>query len=260
VTVIPPLLSVAISGPLVAEAAQHGLQVSPIAQFLMIVLVLGAGTDYGLFLVFRVREELRAGKHATAGEYYPGSRGLGGSLFRDFVHPRHPARAAIVGSVTKVGESITFSAATVIAAMLTLLLASFSFYSNLGIPFAIAIGVTLLAALTLLPALLSIRLSLLAMKRSLFRAMFKRPKLLPWNIQGSGKSGAWGRVAGRIVKHPVPTLTAGVVVFGGLSLAVFGYTAAGFGGETPPPPRPRPAPGPALAPPDVPPPRGDPSH
>ncbi len=235
VTVIPPLLSFAIAGPLVAEAAQHGLQVSPIAQFLLIVLVLGAGTDYGLFLVFRVREELRAGPHATAGEYYPGSRGLGGSLFRDFVHPRRAARDAIVESVTKVGESITFSAATVIAAMLTLLLASFSFYSDLGIPFAIAIGVTLIAALTLLPALLSIRLSLLAMKRSLFRAMFKRPKLLPWNIQGSGKPPVWGRVANRIVKHPVPTLTAGVVVFGGLALAVFGYTAAGFGGSTAPP-------------------------
>ena len=60
VTVIPPLLSFTIAGPLVAEAAQHGLQVSPIAEFLLIVLVLGAGTDYGLFLVFRVRE-------ATAG-------------------------------------------------------------------------------------------------------------------------------------------------------------------------------------------------
>ena len=235
VTVIPPLLSFQIAGPLVAEAAQHGLQVSPIAEFLMIVLVLGAGTDYGLFLVFRVREALRAGQHATAGEHYPGTRGLGGSLLGDFLHPRDPAREAIVGSVTKVGESITFSAATVIAAMLTLLLASFSFYADLGGPFAIAIGVTLIAALTLLPALLSIRLSLLAMKRSLFRAMFKRPKLLPWNIQGSGKTGVWGRVAGRIVRHPIPTLVSGIVLFGGLAFAVFGYTAAGFGGSTAPP-------------------------
>ena len=137
--------------------------------------------------------------------------------------------------MTKVGESITFSAATVIAAVLTLLLASFSFYSGLAAPFAIAIGVTLIAALTLLPALLSIRLSLLAMKRAAFQRAFGRPKLLPWNIQGSGKPGVWGQVAGRIVRHPVPTLLAGVVFFGALGVAVFGYTAAGFGGNTAPP-------------------------
>jgi len=234
-TLIPPLLSVTIAGPLVAEAAAHGLQVSSLAQFLMIVLVLGAGTDYGLFLVFRVREELRARQHETAGEYHPGSARLRSSLGRDLLHPRESAREAIVWSVTKVGESITFSAATVIAAVLTLLLASFSFYSGLAWPFAIAVGVTLLAALTLLPALLSIRLSLLCMKRSAFRAMFGRPKLLPWNIQGSGKPGVWGQVAGRIVRHPVPTLLAGVIFFGGLGAAVFGYSSAGFGGSTAPP-------------------------
>jgi len=240
VTLIPPLLSITIAGPLVAEAAEHGLQVSSLAQFLMIVLVLGAGTDYGLFLVFRVREELRARQHEAAGAYYPGSSGLGRSLVSDLIHPRPAARESITWSVTKVGESITFSAATVVAAVLTLLLATFSFYSGLAIPFAIAIVVTLLAALTLLPALLSIRLSLLAAKRALFRSMrfwpFRgRPKLLPWNIQGSGNPGLWGRVAGRIVRHPVPTLVAGVVFFGGLGLAVFGYTAAGFGGTTAPP-------------------------
>jgi putative drug exporter of the RND superfamily len=234
-TLIPPLLSITIAGPLVAEAAAHGLQVSSLAQFLMIVLVLGAGTDYGLFLVFRVREELRARQHQTAGEYYPGSSRLGGSLARDLIHTREPAGDAIVWSVTKVGESITFSAATVIAAVLTLLAATFSFYSGLAWPFAIAIGVTLLAALTLLPALLSARLSLLCMKRSLFRAMFGRPKLLPWTIQGSGNPGVWGRVAGRIVRHPVPTLLAGVIFFGALGTAVFGYTSAGFGGNTAPP-------------------------
>ncbi|HEY6279501.1 MAG TPA: MMPL family transporter [Streptosporangiaceae bacterium] len=235
VTVVPPLLSVTIAGPLVAEAAEHGLQVSPIAQLLLIVLVLGAGTDYGLFLVFRVREELRSRHHGVAGENYPGTTGLGRSLLADLIHPRAAAREAIVSSVTRVGESITFSAATVIAAVLTLLLATFSFYSNLGVPFAIAIGVILIAALTLLPALLSLRLSLLAQKRSLFRAIFRRPKLLPWDIQGKGKTGTWGRIAGRIVRHPVPTLMSGVVLFGGLAFAVFGYTAAGFGGNTAPP-------------------------
>ena len=236
VTLIPALISFTIAGPLVAEAAKHGLQVSSLAQFLMIVLVLGAGTDYGLFLVFRVREELRARQDQTAGDYYPGSAGLAASLAGDLIHIRAPAREAIVRSVTKVGESITFSAATVVAAVLTLLLASFSFYSGLAAPFAIAIGVLLLAALTLLPALLSIRLSLLSMKRSLFRRIFGRPKILPWNIQGSGNPGMWGRVAGRIVRDPLPTLLAGVVFFGGLGVAVFGYASAGFGGNTSPPP------------------------
>ena len=234
-TVLPPALSVSIAGPLVAEAARHGLQVSPIAQLLLIVLVIGAGTDYGLFLVFRVREELRAQQHDTGGELYPGRAGTGRSILADLAHPRPPARDAIVRSVTRVGESISASAATVIAAVLTLLLASFSFYSDLAWPFAIAVAVILLAGLSLLPALLSIRLSLLAVKRSLFKAMFGRPKLIPVSIQGSGKPGVWGRIAGRIVQHPGPTLLAGIVFFGGLSFAVLGYTAGGFGGNTSPP-------------------------
>jgi putative drug exporter of the RND superfamily len=234
-TVLPAAISVQIAGPLVAEAAKHGLQVSPIAQLLLYVLVIGAGTDYGLFLVFRVREELRRRQHDSGGEHYPGAASLGRSLLRDLRRPRPAAGEAVVWAVTRVGESISASAATVIAAVLTLLLASFSFYSDLAWPFAIAVAVILLAGLTLLPALLSIRLSLLAVKRSLFKAMFGRPKLLPWSIQGSGKAGTWGRVAGRIVQHPVPTLLAGVVFFGGLAFAVLGYTSGGFGGSTAPP-------------------------
>ena len=161
--------------------------------------------------------------------------GLFRSVLSDLAGARPAARTALVESVTRVGESITFSAATVIAAVLTLLAASFPFYSNLGIPFAIAIAVTLLAGLTLLPALLSIRLSLLAIKRTLFQAMFHKPKLLPWSIQGRGGAGVWGRVAGRIVRRPATTLIIGVVAFGGLALAVLGYTASGFGGSTAPP-------------------------
>jgi putative drug exporter of the RND superfamily len=194
VTLIPAFLAVTIAGPLVAEAGQHGLKVSPLAQILLIVLVLGAGTDYGLFLVFRVRENLRAGLDE---------------------------RQAVVGAVERVGESITFSAGTVIAALLSLLFATFQFYSDLGIPLAIGIAVMLLAGLTLLPALL---------------AIFGRAVFWPSKTQeGTGKTGVWSRVAVNIIRRPAATLAVGVVFFGGLAAAATAYTAAGFGGQTNPP-------------------------
>jgi RND superfamily putative drug exporter len=189
ITVIPALLSVSIAGPIIAELANHGLKVSQLVQLLLIVLLLGAGTDYGLFLVFRVRERLRLG---------------------DTSHE------AVVNALTKVGESITFSAFTVIAALLSLLFASFQIYSNLGIPLAIGIGVMLLAGLTLLPALL---------------AIFGKAAFWPSKQRaGAETTGVWGRIASRVVKRPGTALTIGVVVFGALSVAVTGYASAGFGG------------------------------
>jgi putative drug exporter of the RND superfamily len=190
ITLVPAFAAITIAGPLVAEAAQAGLKVSQLAQILLIVLVLGAGTDYGLFLVFRVREQLRAG-----------------------LEPKE----AVIASVTRVGESITFSAATVIAALLSLLIATFQIYSTLGIPLAIGIGVMLLAGLTLLPALL---------------AIFGRAAFWPSKTRtGTGKIGVWGRFAARIVRHPALILSIGLVIFGGLAVASFGYKGAGFGGE-----------------------------
>jgi putative drug exporter of the RND superfamily len=189
ITLIPAFFAVAISGPLVGEAAHAGLKVSQIAQLLLIVLVLGAGTDYGLFLVFRVREQLRSGADP---------------------------KEAVISSVTRVGETITFSAATVIAALLSLLVATFQIYSELGIPLAIGIGTMLLAGLTLLPALL---------------AVFGRAAFWPSKTrQGTGHAGLWGRVAARVVRRPVIPLAIGLVVFGGLSIAVGSYKPGGFGG------------------------------
>jgi RND superfamily putative drug exporter len=189
ITVIPALLSVAIAGPIIGELANHGLKVSQLSQLLLIVLVLGAGTDYGLFLVFRVRERLRLGDNS---------------------------KDAVVNALTKVGESITFSAFTVIAALLSLLAATFEIYSNLGIPLAIGIGVMLLAGLTLLPALL---------------AIFGKAAFWPSKHRaGAETTGVWGRIAARIVKRPGVALLTGVIIFGALSAAVSAYESAGFGG------------------------------
>ena len=190
ITLIPAFFAVAISGPLVGEAAHAGLKVSVIAQLLLIVLVLGAGTDYGLFLVFRVRENLRDG-----------------------ADPKDAVRAAVM----RVGETITFSALTVIAALLSLLVATFQIYSELGIPLAIGIGTMLLAGLTLLPALL---------------AVFGRAAFWPSKTKaGTGKAGLWGRVAARLVRRPAIPLAIGVAVFGALAIGVGSYQPGGFGGS-----------------------------
>ena len=159
----------------------------------MIVLVLGAGTDYGLFLVFRVREELQATQHGQESDATSGFGACSARSAATCIHPRPPAREAIVRSVTRVGESITFSAATVIAAVLTLLLASFPFYSNLGIPFAIAIGVILLAGLTLLPALLSHpAVAARAVKRTLFQRDLRQAQAAALEHPGQRASRACG--------------------------------------------------------------------
>ena len=129
IAVLPAVVVVLVAERLTAEAAVHGLGVSQIASLLLIVLVLGAGTDYALFLMFRVREEMRAGL---------------------------ACHEAIVLSVARVGETITFSAGVLIAALLSLATATFSLYSGLAAPLAIAIGLMLIAGLTLLPALLAI--------------------------------------------------------------------------------------------------------
>jgi RND superfamily putative drug exporter len=187
-TLVPAVVVIQIAGPLIAEATKAGLQVSQLTEIMLIILVLGAGADFGLFLVFRVREELRAG--------------------------RSP-HDAVAFAVSRVGESITFSAATVIAALLTLLLATFSVYSTLGLPLAIALAVMLLAGLTLMPALL---------------AIFGRVAFWPSRTtHGSHPVGWWGRTASHIVARPAVTLGLGLVAFGGLATAALSYTPAGLG-------------------------------
>lgn len=129
ITLIPAALAVALSGPLIAKVAEAGIAVSSISQELLIVLLLGVGSDYGLFLSFRFREELQEGGD--------------------------PGRA-LVTAVRRVGQAITYSGLIVGAALLTLLLAPFGIYRGLGPALAIGVAVMLTASLTLTPALLAI--------------------------------------------------------------------------------------------------------
>jgi putative drug exporter of the RND superfamily len=189
IAVLPAVIVVLVAERLTAEAAVHGLGVSQIASLLLIVLVLGAGTDYALFLMFRVREEMRAGL---------------------------PCHQAIEFSVARVGETITFSAGVLIAALLSLATATFSLYSGLAAPLAIAIGLMLIAGLTLLPTLLAI----------CGPVAFWPSSVKP----GARQAGWWGPTCSRIVRRPLATLAIGLVVFCALAVASVGYLAAGFGG------------------------------
>jgi RND superfamily putative drug exporter len=192
VTLVPAAFVLVLSGPVIAEATKIGVQVSSITQLLLIVLILGAGTDYGVFLVFRVREELR--------------RGL-------------TPHEAVIRSVSRVGESITFSALTVIAALVSLVLAEFAFYQSLGPALAIGIALMLVAGLTLLPALL---------------AIFGRTVFWPTgaSVRKHEHTGLWDHIGVAATRRPGVTLVAGVVLFAGLGATLVTTGVAGFGDVT----------------------------
>ena len=96
---------------------------------MLTVVLFGIGTDYILFLLFRYRERLRAGD---------------------------PPGEAIVAAVERVGEAIASAAFAVIAAFGALVLAVLGFFTTLGPALAIGVAVMLLAALTLVPAIVAL--------------------------------------------------------------------------------------------------------
>ncbi len=109
--------------------AESGVTINGQAGGILPVLVFGAGTDYALLLVARYREELR--NHADKHE-------------------------AMKIALRQAGPAIVASAATVIAALLTLSLAEVNGTAGLGPVGAMGIAVAMLAMLTILPALLTI--------------------------------------------------------------------------------------------------------
>ncbi len=109
--------------------SELGVTINGQSSSIMSVLVLGAGTDYALLLVARYREEL----HHTV--------------------DKHEAMRTALASA---GPAIFASAATVIAALLCLIIAKVNGTSGLGPIAAIGIACAALSMLTLLPALLTI--------------------------------------------------------------------------------------------------------
>jgi RND superfamily putative drug exporter len=162
---------------------------------LLLVLLFGAGTDYSLLLIHRYREEL--------------ARGLAPS-------------AALPRALAESVQAIAASAGTVIAAMLVLLLADLESTHWLGPVLAIGVAVILAAALTLLPAVLS---------------LLGRRALWPARDLGAGEgSRYWARIAAFVRRRPRSIAAAVFAVLIVLSLGNFvDHGTIGFGeGETRP--------------------------
>jgi RND superfamily putative drug exporter len=98
-------------------------------QVILIVVLYGIGTDYILFFLFRYRERLRAGEDS---------------------------RTAVAQAVARAGEAIASAGGAVIVSFLALLLSSLGIFRSIGPALAIAVAVTVLAALTLVPAVVAL--------------------------------------------------------------------------------------------------------
>ena len=109
--------------------ADSGITINGQSATIMTVLVFGVGTDYALLLVARYREELR--RHQDTHE-------------------------AMAFALRRSGPTVLASAATVSAALLSMVLADTNSTQSAGLIGAMGVLLAMLAMLTLLPALLLI--------------------------------------------------------------------------------------------------------
>jgi RND superfamily putative drug exporter len=178
-------VSLTVAQAVIYLLTKHGLVVNGQSGGILVVLVLGASTDYALLLVARYREELR--RHED----------------------RHEAMAV---ALRRAGPAIIASAATVIAAMLCLLIADSADISGLGPVAAIGIAVGLLAMITLLPALL------VTVGRWVFWPL--RPR---YGSDEPTTRGIWARIGRRLAIRPRTVWVVTAVLLGCAWLGLIGF-------------------------------------
>ncbi|TNM36678.1 MMPL family transporter [Nocardioides albidus] len=127
--VVVGLVSSIATGAIAWANDVFDLKADSSVQQILIVVLYGVGTDYILFFLFRHRERLRTG--ATV-------------------------KDSVVHSLDRAGEAIASAGGAVIVAFMALVLSSLSIFRAIGPALAIAVFVTLLAALTLVPAVVSL--------------------------------------------------------------------------------------------------------
>jgi len=151
------------------------LDISVFALNVATLLGLAVGIDYALFMVGRFREELAAG---------------------------HTVAESVETTVATAGRSIFFSGLTVVVGLLGLMIIPYMSMRSMGLGGALVVLVSVLAALTLLPALLG----MLGPRVDSLRVIGRK----------SGGEVFWRRWSDWVMRHPIPVLIgtiALVVVF-----------------------------------------------
>ncbi|OBH92082.1 hypothetical protein A5678_10115 [Mycobacterium sp. E2733] len=153
VTMLLPLVTIGVSlvaaQRIVAGLSQHGLGISQPTIIFMTAMMAGAGTDYAVFLISRYHDYLRRGVDSDR---------------------------AVRGALSSIGKVITASAATVAVTFLCMKFARLEMLSTSGPALAISIGVAFVAAMTLLPAILTLagRRGWVAPRRDLTSRFWRR--------------------------------------------------------------------------------------
>ncbi len=181
--IISAVVAYSVSGGVVYLLAKYAdLTVNGQSQAIMGILVIGAGTDYALLLTARYREELR--RHED----------------------RHEAMAF---ALHRAAPAILASAATVAVGMLCLVIADLNSTAGLGPVNAVAVTVTYLVMVTLLPALLVI-----------FGRWMFWPKRPSFGSEEPTTSGFWAKVGNAISPRPrtVWMVTTGILLIACLGL------------------------------------------
>jgi RND superfamily putative drug exporter len=150
--------------------------VSVIVKLLIALIGLGVAIDYSLLMIFRFRDELRDGKDVES---------------------------ALVETMTHAGHSVIVSGTTVAVGLLALIVLPLPLLRGMGIGGMLIPVVSVLASLTLLPALLAV----LGTRINSVRVMPKR--LID---RGHPEDGAWGRWARFVLRRPVAVAAVGLVI------------------------------------------------
>ena len=148
---------------------------------LVLLIGLGVGVDYALFIVTRHRQGLMAGQDTET---------------------------SIVAAVDTSGRAVLFAGIIVCIALLGMFALGVSFLYGLAIAASLGVLLTMVAALTLLPALLGF-IGPRVMSRKQRRSLAKDGP----RIVGAGTSGFWPRWADLVQRRPVvPALVSLVLV------------------------------------------------